>query len=106
MNRILVVSALTETDMAQAIAWYSHIRPDLGLAFVFRVEQAFDRILDHPEAFPVILPGVRRTLIRRFPYGVFFRVRSHRIEVEALFQLRTDPTRLRERLGPTPDRAS
>jgi toxin ParE1/3/4 len=100
MNRLLVISTLAEADLAEAAAWYSQIRPDLGNDLVLCTEQALDRIFEYPEAFPLILPDVRRTLIRRFPYGVFFRVRQPRIEVEAVFPLRANPAHLAERLGP------
>jgi len=94
---MLVLSAKAETDLAEAVDWYNHIRPGLGDGLVLCVEQANDRIIDYPAAFPVILPGVRRALIRRYPYGVFFRVRPMRVEVEAIFHLRTDPARLSDR---------
>lgn len=106
MTRTLVLSTPTEDDLAEAIDWYSRIRPGLGDDLVLCVEQALDRILEHPEAFPAIMPEVRRTLVRRFPYGVFYRVRQHRIEVEALFPLRADPARLWERFAPAPKQAS
>jgi|SRR5579884_1018274 len=106
MTRILVVSAPAETDLAEATAWYNRIRPGLGDHLVLCVEHAFDRILEHPEAFPVILPDVRRTLVRRFPYGVFFRIRQQRIEVEAVFHLRTDTARCWERLDSTQEKDS
>ena len=106
MNRTLVVSVQTEADLSEAFAWYDQLQPGLGDDLVRCVEQALDRILDHPEAFATSSLNVRRALVRRFPYGLFFRVRQHRIEVEALFPLRSDPARLRERLGSSPERDS
>lgn len=106
MTRPLVLSILTEDDLAEAIDWYTRIRPGLGDDLVLCVEDALDRILQHPEAFPAVMPDLRRTLVRRFPYGVFYRVRQDRIEVEALFPLRADPSRLWERLNPTTERES
>lgn len=106
MTRILVVSATAESDLAEATAFYHRIRPGLGDHFVLCVEHALDRILEHPQAFPMVLPDVRRTLVRRFPYGVFFRVRRQRIEVEAVFHLRTDPARHWERLDSKPERGA
>jgi len=103
MTRLLVVSSRTEADLAGAVAWYNRIRPGLGDGLVLCVEEALGRILERPEAFPVILPEVRRALVRRFPYGVFFRVRPQRIEVEALFHLRANPARLTDRLPPSPE---
>jgi plasmid stabilization system protein ParE len=99
MNRILVVSTLAECDLTEAAAWYDHIRHGLGHDLVLCVEHTVDRILDHPEAFSTVLPDVRRALVRRFPYGIFFRVRQNRIEVEAIFHLRADPADVWDRLG-------
>src|SRR3984893_18187158 len=98
MTRMLVVSAPAETDLLEAVAWYNRIRPGLGHELVLCVEHTLDRILDHPEAFPSIQPDIRRAVVRRFPYGVFFRVRKQRIEVEAIFHLRTGPVRLWQRV--------
>jgi toxin ParE1/3/4 len=98
MTRLIVISVRTEADLAEAFAWYNHIRPSLGDDLIFCFEEALDRILDHPAAFPTIQPGVRRAIVHRFPYGVFFRVRETRIEVEAFFHLRVSPARLTDRL--------
>jgi toxin ParE1/3/4 len=106
MTRTLLVSTLTETELKNATEWYNSLRPGLGDDLVLCVEQALDRIVDHPEAFAMILPEVRRTLIRRFPYGLFFRIRQDRIEVEALFPLRSDPARLLARFASTQVRDS
>lgn len=106
MTLTLVVSALAEADLANAVDWYNRIRPGLGDDLALCVEYALDQILEHPEAFPVLRPHVRRTLVRRFPYGVFYRVRRHRIEIEALFPLRADPARLGDRLALSPKRNS
>jgi len=101
MTRELVLSALAETDVAQAAEWYNRIRPGLGDDLVQCVENALARILEYPEAFTVILIDVRRVLVRRFPYGVFFRLRHDRIEIEAVFHLRAHPAHLRGRLETT-----
>jgi plasmid stabilization system protein ParE len=106
MTRTLVLSTLTEEDLSAARDWYNRKRPGLGEDLLLCVEQALDRILEYPEAFPAILPDVRRTLLRRFPYAVLYRVRQHRIEVEALFPLRAAPSRLWDRLNPAPGQNS
>jgi plasmid stabilization system protein ParE len=106
VTRTLVVSTLTEADLAEAVIWYNQLRPGLGDDLVRCVEQTFDRILENPEAFATIIPEVRRSLVRRFPYGIFFRVRQHRIEVEAMFHLRTGQTRLWDRFKPPPEQES
>lgn len=106
MTTTLVVSALAEADLSDAVDWYNHIRPGLGDDLALCVEYALDQILEHPGAFPVVRPNVRRILVRRFPFGVFYRVRRHRIEVEALFPLRADLARLGDRFAHSAKRNS
>lgn len=102
MTGLLVISTRTEADLAEAVTWYNQIQLGLGSDLILCFEEALNRVLEHPEAFPATLPGVRRALVRRFPYGVFFRVRSNRIEVEAFFHLRGNPARLTNRMTSNP----
>lgn len=97
MTRLLVISSRVESDLAEAVAWYKIVGfgPDNHL--LVRFEEALGRILERPEAYPVTLPGVRRALVSRFPYGIFFQTAANRIEVEALFHLRAGRTRLTNR---------
>lgn len=51
---------------------YRKIRHRLGDAFVDAVERGIDDILEFPDAFPEVEEGVRRHLVRRFPFGIFY----------------------------------
>ena len=44
----------------------------LGADFMQTVHEALDRIKSNPLQFPVIEGSIRRALVRRFPYGIFF----------------------------------
>jgi hypothetical protein len=60
MTRELVLSALADTDVAQAAECYNRIRPGFGDNLVLCVEHALARILEHPEAFTTVFPGPPR----------------------------------------------
>ena len=99
MSYALLLSELVEADLAEATDWYRKIRPGLGDELLLCVEQAINRILDNPNAFPAVRHDARRALVRRFPYSVVFRVRANRVEVEAVFHGSKDPARLQDRIG-------
>ncbi len=99
MNWHLDVSPLAEADLAGAIEWYRHIRPGLESDLVLCVEEALDRILDHPETFTTVIPGVRRARVHRFPYNILFRMRDRSIEIVAIYHAKRDPIALRDRIG-------
>ena len=77
--------------------YYADIELELGVSFVDHVEAGIERILANPKAWPEVDPGIRRHLIQRFPYGIFFRIDGDLILIVALMHTRRRPGRWRER---------
>jgi plasmid stabilization system protein ParE len=91
MNLPLIVTPEAEQDLAEAKVWYDGQRPGLGQEFILCVEEALDRIRLIPEGTSEVFPGVRRVVLRRFPYGVFYCVDPDLIAVIAVYHSRRDP---------------
>jgi plasmid stabilization system protein ParE len=70
-------------DVASAREWYDQERLGLGQEFGEALEHVVDLVADFPDAFPEIAPGLRRAILRRFPYSVYYRVSGDIIEVVA-----------------------
>jgi len=77
--------------MAEAYRWYEEQRAGLGSDFLLCVEEGLAKIRRGPEAYPVVHRDVRRMLIRRFPYGIFYVVEPTLIVVVAVFHERREP---------------
>ena len=74
-------------DLAAARAWYESRRLGLGDEFILAVDALLLRIDATPEQFPVAYDAVRRGLVRRFPYAVFFCVeRKERVVLGVVHQ--------------------
>ena len=59
--------------MLDAAAFYEACRPGLGYAFTDVIEKALAAIRATPRAFPEYKStGVRRCLVKRFPYLIFY----------------------------------
>lgn len=86
-----------ECDLDEAHAWYSKQRPGLGGQFLRAVDSSFKAIRRHPEAYQLVDRKMRRALLRRFPYGVFFEVAETEIVVYAVFHCARDPRAWRRR---------
>ena len=86
MNRRLVIRPEAEADLSNAAVWYDNREPGLGLELISEVQSAIARALKNPESFTRVRrnPKVSRVLTRRFPYRVFFIVRSDAIVVFAV----------------------
>jgi toxin ParE1/3/4 len=93
----LSISPRAEHEAQEAAKFYEDHSQGLGAAFLQIVEQALSGIEENPLLFPVVHRDTRRALLKRFPYGVFFRLRAGQIRVVAVMHLSRNPDRWQRR---------
>ena len=100
MSYRLQVRLAAEADVAEAAHWYDERQLGLGDKFVREVDQAIARVIENPLAFPVILRRheVRRALTKRFPYRIFFSLKSDTVVVHAVLHGHRDDRHWKGRL--------
>jgi toxin ParE1/3/4 len=87
---VLRGEALVEFD--EAFDYYEGQRAGLGVDFVARVQQVLDRIAANPQMHAIVFADIRKGLVTRFPYCVFYRADAARVEVIAVFHSKRDPS--------------
>jgi len=97
MNGRLTLRPEAEDDVEAAVAWYSSERAALALAFIDNLDRLLGRIRETPLQFPEVAVNVRRALMARFPYGVFFRVVADQVVVFGVLHLHRNPHAWRSR---------
>lgn len=89
MSLALVVRPSAKRDIAEADAYYAkHGKAD---AFITALDQALAQIAARPLMYPISYKDVRRALLRRFPYSVFFVIEHERVIVLAVHHQHRDP---------------
>lgn len=91
MNRPIVLRAAAKLDLASAYDYYEGERIGLGAEFMARVKRCLGEIAANPEWHAVVEADIRQALVTRFPYGIFYRVHSDRIEIVAVLHHKRDP---------------
>jgi plasmid stabilization system protein ParE len=87
-------------DVATAFRWYDAQGPGLGREFEHALAALTLLIETFPQAYPVVFATVRRALLARFPYAVYYReLDVDAIEVIGCLHTRQHPHLLRERSG-------
>lgn len=99
MTRTVRLRAEAETDLAEAAAWYENRRPRLGRDFLNEISASLSGISERPFIYPEILRDTRRALIRRFPFGIYYRIENDEIVVIAVLHASRSPRRWKERSG-------
>ena len=71
-------------DLAAGFGYYEEQAEGLGDKFLAAVDSAFDAVERYPEMFAQVHGEVRRAIVSRFPYAVFYRVEPKRVVVLTL----------------------
>ena len=97
MNRQVVFRPDSEAEIRDAHTWYENRRPGLGADFLLCIEEVLDKIRRGSGQYPIVHGEVRRALIRRFPYGLFYILEEGTIVILAVFHGSRDPMDWRSR---------
>jgi plasmid stabilization system protein ParE len=84
MTAPVITHPEADRDINRARAWYDDISTDLGNDFARCVLESLELIERNPLTYATIGDGLRRAFVRRFPYHVFYRTGSDRINVLAV----------------------
>lgn len=91
MTLRVVFRAAAKREFDDAADWYDKRRPGLGAEFILEIDQALTSAAAAPERYPIVFGTIRRTVARRFPFSVYFRVRGDTLVVLAVFHGRRNP---------------
>jgi len=91
MTRTLIVRAEAEADLVASKLWYEEQHDGLGARFIAEVDATFRRIEANPMAFGFVRGKLRRALLHRFPFGVFYALTDRYIVVVAVLHAARDP---------------
>lgn len=97
MSHLLIVRPEAEADIAAAQQWYEGRRRGLGLEFRSALDDTVSSIAANPKLYASVYRSLRRALLRRFPYGVFYLVQPETVIVVGVLHTSRSPRLWRAR---------
>jgi toxin ParE1/3/4 len=94
----LQVRRAAELEIAEAQLWYEAKDKGLGAEFLSEVSRTIDRILETPLIYQDVHRGIRRAIVHRFPYLIWYQVGSETVVVMACTYAGRDPQRIKTHL--------
>ena len=91
MNYEVQVRRAAELDIAEAQVWYETQQTGLGAEFRSEVSQVIDRLAATPLIYQIAHRDIRRAIVRRFPYLIWYRVAAETVTVLACTYAGRDP---------------
>jgi plasmid stabilization system protein ParE len=91
MNYALVFRSEVSQELDEIYSWYESQQLGLGDNFLEEIEETLERICQMPESYPAVYRDIRRAVVRRFPYTIYYRLVSSRLIVTAVFHGHRNP---------------
>ncbi|HVS40460.1 MAG TPA: type II toxin-antitoxin system RelE/ParE family toxin [Gemmataceae bacterium] len=91
MSLPILFRPAAKAEFDEAADWYKGQRPGLGQAFADQVQQVLDRISVTPRLHAKVLGDVRKAVVRRFPYCVYYREEASCVRILSVFHTSRDP---------------
>lgn len=80
----VVLHPAADREFTEAARYYETQRPSLGADFILAVDEAVADLQAFPYRWRIIEDGVRRGLLRRFPYAFYYWEKQAGEELEIL----------------------
>lgn len=80
-----------EDEFNKAIDYYEQIDSGLGYDFALEVYSTIKRSVELPKAWAMIDNPIRRSLVKRFPYGILYSEAPEGISIIAVMHLHRRP---------------
>ncbi|MBN2464339.1 type II toxin-antitoxin system RelE/ParE family toxin [candidate division WOR-3 bacterium] len=94
----VVVVPEAEQDVTDAYHWYEARRVGLGEEFLSCLDACIETIRRSPHMHPTVFRRFRRTLLRRFPYAVFYECESDVATIFGVLHTSRHPARWMRRV--------
>ncbi|MGE0438994.1 MAG: type II toxin-antitoxin system RelE/ParE family toxin [Gemmatimonadales bacterium] len=93
----LHVEPTADSEIIEAFEWYRARSRLVARTFLETIDGTLAQIRESPELFPLVHKELRRALVPRFPYAVFFTAESDRIRVVGVVHGKRHPRRWQRR---------
>jgi plasmid stabilization system protein ParE len=80
-----------KTEFDDAMDWYEQQRAGLGARFATAIHDQLDRIARQPNMHGKIRNDVRKSVVRGFPYCIFYLAEPSEVVVLSIFHTSRDP---------------
>lgn len=88
----IILHEAAEEEMADAVSWYEGKERGLGTHLRKEIEKAISKIQQRPRAYQLVKGSkIRRILIEKFPYSIFYIVEDDHIFVISVFHTSRNP---------------
>ena len=92
------LSEEAEIDFDKSYEYYSEDSPKVADAFFKRVNLSLENIKQNPFSYPEVYKEIRKYVVKKFPFVIYYLIEDYSIKVIALFHTSRNPEIWNERI--------
>lgn len=92
MTYTLFLAKVAKHEITEAFLWYEEKQGNLGFRFEEQITDLIENIRTNPQIYQVRYRDVRVAFMRKFPYGVHFKIIGSQVIVIGVYHTSQDPT--------------
>lgn len=98
---MIIFHPMAQQELLEAATFYEEQLTDLGMDFLSVIDQSIEKIADNPQAYFLSHQKleIRRCVIQRFPFLVYFRFKAEVVEIFAVAHQSKKPDYWMKRAG-------
>ena len=97
MDYVLLLRPEARLDLLDAFLWYQDQQAGLGHNFKLCIDDALSKLVKHPLFYKKVHNSIRRIIIKKFPFGIFYIMSGNKIIVLAVLHARRNPVKWENR---------
>lgn len=87
----VVVSDEAEIDFDKSYKYYYEDSTKVADTFFKRINIGFENIKQNPSSYPIVHEDVRKYVVKKFPFVIYYRIVDSAIQVIAIFHTSRNP---------------
>lgn len=91
------LSDAAELDLDKSYQYYYEDSPKIAAKFYKRINLGFENIKQNPNSFPFAHKDIRKLVVEKFPFVIYYRIDNTVIKVIAIFHTSRNPEIWNER---------
>lgn len=98
MSLPVILDPDAQAEFDESYDFYEGRQTGLGEAFAKRIQDVLRRIGNNPKTHAVVFRSLRKAVVTRFPFCIYYREESECVRVLAVFHTSRDPKEWKKRV--------
>ena len=87
----LIILPFAEIDIKETVSFYKEIGDGLEFDFIGEIDSSFIDILKNPKAFPLVKYDIRKYVMRKFSFSIYYIDRKEALFILSVFHDKRNP---------------